>query len=145
MPGRSVTVASGWPLIWPSLRSTVTPGKFPTCWFDPVSWLNRVVLPQFWLPASAKLTGLPSGMGPPPARGCAGSSPSAGCAVLPVAAFLRGQLCASWMSRTSMRAASSRRRVSSYPRRRISIGSPMGAYFIMVTSIPGVRPMSRMC
>ena len=25
------------------------------------------------------------------------------------------------------------------------MGSPMGAYFIMVTSVPGVRPMSRMC
>ena len=24
-----------------SLRSTVTPGKLPTCWFAPVSWLNK--------------------------------------------------------------------------------------------------------
>ena len=33
--------------ITPSLRSTVTPGKLPTCWLEPVSWLNSVVLPQF--------------------------------------------------------------------------------------------------
>ena len=31
MPGRSVTLASGCPFIEPLLRSTVTPGKFPTC------------------------------------------------------------------------------------------------------------------
>ena len=63
MPGRSVTSVSGWPLIWPLLRSTVTPGKLPTCWLAPVSWLKSVVLPQFWLPASAKVSVWPSGMG----------------------------------------------------------------------------------
>lgn len=62
MPGRSVTFVSGCPLMDPSLRSTVTPGKLPTCWFDPVSWLKRVVLPQFWLPASAKVRVVPSGI-----------------------------------------------------------------------------------
>ena len=68
MPGRSVTVASLWPRITPSLRSTVTPGKLPTCWLEPVSWLNRVVLPQFWLPASAKVSGAPLAMGGPALR-----------------------------------------------------------------------------
>ena len=63
MPGRSVTCASAWPRMRPSLRSTVTPGKLPTCWLDPVSWLNSVVLPQFWLPTSANVTGSPSGSG----------------------------------------------------------------------------------
>ena len=29
------------------ITPTVTPGKLPTCWLEPVSWLNRVVLPQF--------------------------------------------------------------------------------------------------
>ena len=56
-PGRSVTVASACPRMAPSLRSTVTPGKLPTCWFAPVSWLNSVVLPQFWLPTNAKVSG----------------------------------------------------------------------------------------
>ena len=63
MPGRSVTSVSGCPLMAPLLRSTVTPGKLPTCWLEPVSWLNRVVLPQFWLPASAKVRVLSSGRG----------------------------------------------------------------------------------
>lgn len=33
--------------------STVTPGQFPTVWCDPVKALNKVVLPQLGLPASA--------------------------------------------------------------------------------------------
>ena len=46
-------VTSAWPFSLPSFFSTVTPGQLPTYWFDPVSWLNSVVLPQFGLPASA--------------------------------------------------------------------------------------------
>ena len=61
IPGRSTTVAFS-PLILPSFLSTVTPGKFPTCWLDPVSWLNKVVFPQFWFPASAKMTSFCSGI-----------------------------------------------------------------------------------
>ena len=61
MPGRSVTTASVCLRIAPSLRSTVTPGKLPTCWLAPVSWLNSVVLPQFWLPTSANVTRLALG------------------------------------------------------------------------------------
>ena len=37
----------------PSLRSTVTPGQFPTYWLAPVNILNVVVLPLLGLPASA--------------------------------------------------------------------------------------------
>ena len=55
MPGRSTTVQSFCPRTGPDFWSTVTPGKLPTCWFEPVSWLKSVVLPQFWLPASAKI------------------------------------------------------------------------------------------
>ena len=32
-------------------RTPVTPGKLPTCWLAPVSWLKSVVFPQFWFPA----------------------------------------------------------------------------------------------
>ena len=56
-------------MIWPSLRSTVTPGKLPTCWLEPVSALKRVVLPQFWLPARARLIGRPAGIAAPCRRG----------------------------------------------------------------------------
>jgi len=42
-------------LTLPSFFSTVTPGQFPTYWFEPVSWLKSVVLPQFGFPASAIL------------------------------------------------------------------------------------------
>ena len=63
IPGRSVTSASECPRIVPFFLSTVTPGKFPTCWFEPVSWLNRVVLPQFWFPASANVSFVPFGRG----------------------------------------------------------------------------------
>ena len=61
MPGRSVITVFLCPLTAPSLRSTVTPGKLPTCCFEPVSWLKRVVLPLFWLPTSAKVSLVPSG------------------------------------------------------------------------------------
>ena len=47
-------VVLAFPRMAPSLRSTVTPGKLPTCCFAPVSWLKSVVLPLFWLPTSAK-------------------------------------------------------------------------------------------
>ncbi len=40
---------------FPSFFSTVTPGQFPTNWFEPVSALNNVVFPQFGLPARAIL------------------------------------------------------------------------------------------
>ena len=38
---------------FPSFFSTVTPGQFPTNWFDPVRALNSVVFPLFGLPARA--------------------------------------------------------------------------------------------
>ena len=38
----------------PSFLSTVTPGKLPTCWLEPVSWLNSVVLPEFWFACQCK-------------------------------------------------------------------------------------------
>ena len=54
MPGRSTSTArSPAASIRPSRRSTVTPAQLPTCWLCPVSRLNRVVLPQLGLPASA--------------------------------------------------------------------------------------------
>ena len=40
---------------FPSFFSTVTPGQLPTYWFEPVSALNNVVLPQLGLPANAIL------------------------------------------------------------------------------------------
>ena len=56
MPGRSTTVtALPSTLALPSFFSTVTPGQFPTNWLEPVSALNRVVLPLFGLPARAIL------------------------------------------------------------------------------------------
>ena len=39
----------------PSFFSTVTPGQLPTNWLEPVSALNKVVLPQLGLPARAIL------------------------------------------------------------------------------------------
>ena len=72
MPGRSMTRAEvrssalrvkNVSLICPSLRSTVTPGKLPTCWFEPVSWLKSVVLPLFCCPARAKVSVVPLGSG----------------------------------------------------------------------------------
>jgi len=42
-------------VLMPDLFSTVTPGKFPTFWFKPVSLLKSVVLPQFGFPTSAIL------------------------------------------------------------------------------------------
>ena len=113
MPGRSVTVASACPRTWPSLRSTVTPGKLPTCWLEPVSWLKRVVFPQFWLPARAKARGRPSGTGEPERLGERPFSPRAGWAL---GAWRTGSAAtpsASWTPLTSMRAASARRKVSS--------------------------------
>ena len=98
----------------PSLRSTVTPGKLPTCWFDPVSWLNSVVLPQFWLPTSANVSGVPSGRGfsserswnlpPSPRPGCGTGLPSG---------RLSCASAASRMSTISILRASSRLSVSS--------------------------------
>ncbi|GBU27969.1 hypothetical protein R84B8_01524 [Treponema sp. R8-4-B8] len=55
MPGKSITVTSLWPLSFPSFFSTVTPGQFPTNWFEPVRALKSVVLPLFGFPASAIL------------------------------------------------------------------------------------------
>ena len=40
-------------VLTPSFLSTVTPGQFPTCCFEPVSSLNSVVFPQLGFPASA--------------------------------------------------------------------------------------------
>ena len=37
MPGKSVTKVSGLPFIAPLFLSTVTPGKLPTCWLEPVN------------------------------------------------------------------------------------------------------------
>ena len=83
MPGKSVIDVSGCSLIEPSFLSTVTPGKLPTCWFEPVSWLKSVVLPQFWFPTSAYVSFSPSGRGLPlPFTWYLPSSPSPGWAVL---------------------------------------------------------------
>ena len=38
------------PFRMPSFFSTVTPGQLPTYWFEPVSALKSVVLPEFGLP-----------------------------------------------------------------------------------------------
>ena len=40
--------------------------------------------------------------------------------------------------------ASSTRKVSSYPLTKSSIGSPIGAYFTRVTTVPGINPISSM-
>ena len=37
IPGKSTTEHSRFSLISPTFWSTVTPGKFPTCWFAPVN------------------------------------------------------------------------------------------------------------
>ena len=146
MPGRSVTVASGWFLIAPSLRSTVTPGKFPTCWFEPVSWLNSVVFPQFWFPARANVSGAPFSSTIPCFR-CSFSylanSPTPGWGVSfrldPVA--LRGLSFLCTFFTVTLRASSSLR-VSSYPRTSNCTGSPIGATFCKVISASGVSPIS---
>ncbi len=49
------------------------------------------------------------------------------------------------VSSTSILAASSKRRVNTYPCISSSIGSPIGAYFTTVISAPGITPMSRKC
>ena len=147
MPGRSTTVASIWLRILPSFRSTVTPGKLPTCWLEPVSWLNRVVLPQFWLPARANTSGVPSGMA---ARPCSSSrwrafiSPAPGCTWGAWRSEWRGLTSGAGArsSAISMFSASARRRVSSYPRSSNSTGSPIGAVLRRVTAVPGVSPIS---
>ena len=58
------------------------------------------------------------------------------------------RLCA-WLlckiSSISICSASARRSVSSYPWICSSIGSPIGASFTMVTSAPGIIPISRKC
>ena len=55
VPGRSWMMTSLSPFSLPSFFSTVTPGQLPTYWLEPVRLLNRVVLPQFGLPANAIL------------------------------------------------------------------------------------------
>ena len=55
MPGKSWMMTSWWPFRRPSFFSTVTPGQLPTYWLLPVSSLNKVVFPQFGLPARAIL------------------------------------------------------------------------------------------
>ena len=37
IPGKSAIVTSEYSFTIPSVISTVTPGKFPTCWFEPVN------------------------------------------------------------------------------------------------------------
>lgn len=80
MPGRSVIITSSWFFRHPSFFSTVTPGKFPTWAFEPVSLLKSEVLPEFWLPASAKLI-LPL-MGFFSLIGSAGISPNLECSII---------------------------------------------------------------
>ena len=46
------------PFNLPSFFSTVTPGQLPTNWLEPVKALNKVVFPQFGLPASAIFTAI---------------------------------------------------------------------------------------
>ena len=48
-------ITSVCPFNFPSFFSTVTPGQFPTVWFEPVKALNKVVLPVFGFPVSAIL------------------------------------------------------------------------------------------
>ena len=141
---------SSCPLITPSFRSTVTPGKFPTCWLDPVNWLNSVVFPLFWFPTSAKVSFVPSGSGSPlPLGWNFPSSPRPGWAICFALRFL---FCSSSSEsfitsteETPILSASSNRSVSSYPRRRTSMGSPRGANLTTLTFVPGVIPMSRRC
>ena len=45
--------SSGEGLNVPIFLSTVTPGKFPTCWCKPVSSLNKELLPLLGLPTRA--------------------------------------------------------------------------------------------
>ena len=153
MPGRSVTSVSGWFRIWPFLLSTVTPGKFPTCWFEPVSWLKSVVFPQFWFPARANVNTVPLG------TGCSSAfwwkrppSPRPGCSVtafsLEIFFVFFSLLPSAFVTEDSsikIFSASARRRVSSYPWILSSIGSPIGASFTTVTETPGITPISRKC
>ena len=146
MPGRSVITVSGWPLIAPSFLSTVTPGKLPTCCFAPVSLLNSVVLPLFWFPTSANLILVPSGSGSPlPLGWNLPPSPRPGCSFFLRSALLPVPCTFSGSSLTVICSASASLSVSSYPCRRSSIGSPIGANFTSVTSVPGIMPISRKC
>ena len=135
-----------YPLITPSLRSTVTPGKFPTCCEAPVNWLNNVVFPQFWFPTRANVNVSSSLSGfsvsflwyfPP--------SPYPGCAERFTLFRLSFSFSSDFISFTSIFSASSKRIVSSYPCIFNSIGSPIGAYFTTVTSAPRINPISRKC
>ena len=146
MPGRSVTSVFSCPRITPSLRSTVTPGKLPTCWFEPVSWLNSVVLPQFWLPASANVSvTLPGSGGRPVCTWYRPPSPRPGWEIGFPRPFRRLSGAVSRTFSILIFSASASRSVSSYPWMRTSSGSPIGANFTIVTSAPGMRPMSRRC
>ena len=67
MPGRSVTSVSAWPRMTPSLAIDCHAGKVA----DVLVRAGQLVeqgwfLPQFWLPASAKVS-VPSGSGRSPA------------------------------------------------------------------------------
>lgn len=55
MPGKSIILAERVSeiLLFPVFLSTVTPGKFPTFWFNPVSELKRELFPLFGLPTKA--------------------------------------------------------------------------------------------
>ena len=148
MPGRSVITVFGLPIIAPSLRSTVTPGKFPTCWFEPVSLLKSVVFPLFWLPTSAKESTWSSGNDfsvflswwTP-------GSPKFGCATF--ALSLRFSLAVSSaftaLSVIVIFSASSSLKDNSYPWILTSTGSPIGANLTIVISAPGMIPISRKC
>ena len=150
MPGRSVTSVLLCPLITPSFLSTVTPGKLPTCWFEPVSWLNSVVLPQFWFPTSAKVIVSPSGKGrpsvltwyipPSPSPGCSASDFLLRSFSSPAASLSEYDI-----SSISIFSASATLSVSSYPCILNSMGSPIGASFISFISAPGTTPISRKC
>ncbi len=62
-----------------------------------------------------------------------------------IARQCKNHLAASLISSISISFASSRRRVSSYPRRCSSIGSPIGATLRTMTLVFGVNPMSSRC
>jgi hypothetical protein len=55
VPGKSIILAviPGSISVLPDFLSTVTPGKLPTCWFNPVKALNNELLPELGLPTNA--------------------------------------------------------------------------------------------
>ncbi len=146
IPGKSVISVSVCPFITPLFLSTVTPGKLPTCWLEPVSLLNNVVFPQFWFPARANSSTCPLG------SGCSSAfiwylppSPSPGCGMALCFLGMFFSISVSRILFISILSASATLSVSSYPCIFNSRGSPIGANLTIVTSAPGISPISRKC